>query len=105
MNCRTSGVLSNDAVISINPCRLVSIHVTCRANAADEYILKIYDSKDNDFTGNTEIARLVFNGNTQAQNVEFDMHGVLCSEGLYADVTAPASPDAESHFAFSVEFN
>jgi|DEB0MinimDraft_10_1074344.scaffolds.fasta_scaffold00011_25 hypothetical protein len=102
---RSSGVLTASAVIVANPCNLKSVHITCRANGADEYILKIFDSEDATLTGNTELVRFVFNGDSSANNVEADMHGVLAREGLYAQVTAPASPDAASHFAFSVEFN
>mgnify|MGYP003116066469 CR=1 FL=1 len=102
---RSSGVLTASKVIVANPCNLKSVHITAKANGPDEYILKIFDSKDSTLTGNTELCRFVFNGNVQAENVEADMHGVLAREGLYAQVTAPASPDAGSHFAFSVEFN
>jgi hypothetical protein len=102
---RSSGVLTASTVIVTNPCNLKSVHITARANNADEYILKIFDSKDSTLTGNTELCRFVFNGNMSAENVEADMHGVLAREGLYAQVTAPASPDPDSHFAFSVEFN
>ncbi len=102
---RSSGVLTSSKVIVANPCNLKSIHITARAASTDEYILKIFDSKDATLTGNTELYRAVFNGNTGSVNVEGDMHGVLAREGLYAQVTAPASPNANSHFAFSVEFN
>jgi hypothetical protein len=104
VGCRSSGVLSASKIISGNRCRLTSIHVSCIAGGPDTYTLKIYDSKDTTLTGNTEIARLVFSGTTQTQNVEFDMHNVLCSEGLYAEVTG--SPiDPTSYIAYSVEFN
>jgi len=102
---RSSGVLTSSKVIVANPCNLKSVHITAKADGPDEYILKIFDSKDSTLTGNTELCRFVFNGNTSAENVEADMHGVLAREGLYAQVTAPGSPQAGSHFAFSVEFN
>ena len=102
---RSSGVLTTSALICGNACNLKSIHITCKADGPDEYILKIYDSNDATFTGNTELCRFVFYGNTSAQNVEADMHGVLAREGLYAEVTAPVSPSPSSHFAYSVEFN
>jgi len=102
---RSSGVLTSSSVIVANPCCLKSVHITARGDGPDEYILKIFDSKDATLTGNTELCRFVFNGNTSAQNVEADMHGVLAREGLYAQVTAPGSPAPSSHFAFSVEFN
>ena len=104
VGCRSSGVLSANAVISINRCRLVSVHVSCVADAADTFTLKIYDSKDATLTGNTELARLKFSGATQTQNVEFDMHNVLCGEGLYAEVTQTGSTPT-SYIAYSVEFN
>jgi hypothetical protein len=102
--CRSSGVLAVSSIVSGNRCRLVSVHVSCVAEAADTITLKIYDSKDTTLTGNTEIARMVFSGPTQTQNVEFDMHEVLCSEGLYAEVTQVGAA-AGSYIAYSVEFN
>ena len=102
--CRSSGVLALSSIISGNRCRLVSVHVSCVADAADTFTLKIYDSKDATLTGNTEIARMVFSGATQTQNVEFDMHNVLCGEGLYALVAQTGSTSG-SYIAYSVEFN
>jgi hypothetical protein len=104
VGCRSSGVLSANAIISGGRCRLVSVHVSCLADAADTFTLKIYDSKDATLTGNTELARLIFSGVTQTQNVEFDMHNVLCGEGLYAQVTQTGSTPT-SYIAYSVEFN
>ena len=104
VGCRSSGVLSASKAISINPCRLTSIHVSCVAAGPDSFTLKIYDSKDATFTGNTELARVVFSGTTQTQNVEFDMHNVLCREGLYAELTSSVV-DPTSYIAYSVEFN
>lgn len=102
---RSSGVLSASAVIAAHACMLKSIHTTCRADGPDEYIVKVFDSKDSTLTGNTELARLVFNGDTTANNIEYDMHGVMAREGLYLEITAPGSPSANSHCAVSVEFN
>jgi len=102
--CRSSGVLALSSIISGNRCRLVSIHVSGNAEAADTITLKIYDSKDATLTGNTEIARMVYSGQTQTQNIEYDMHEVLCSEGLYAEVTQVGS-NALTYIAYSVEFN
>ena len=102
---RSSGVLAATAIVAAHPCRLKSVHTTCRAFGPDEYIIKVYDSKDATLTGNTELIRMVFNGNTEAHNIEYDCHGVLAREGLYLEITAPGSPAAESHCAVSVEFN
>ena len=79
---RSSGVLSATAVIATHQCRLKSVHVTCRGDGPDEYIIKIFDSNDASLVGNTELVRFVYNGNTQAQNDEYDCHGVLAREGL-----------------------
>jgi len=104
VGCRSSGVLTTSKAICINSCRLVSLHVSCVALSTDTFTIKIYDSSDSTFTGNTEIARMAFSGATQTQNVEFDMHEVLCSEGLYAEVTQVGSTPT-SYIAYSVEFN
>ena len=102
---RSSGVLSATSIVAAHPCRLKSVHATCRADAADEYIIKVYDSKDATLTGNTELIRMVFNGSTETHNIEYDCHGVLAREGLYLEITAPAVPAPNSHCAVSVEFN
>tara|TARA_B100000902_G_scaffold250796_1_gene237334 strand:+ start:193 stop:516 length:324 start_codon:yes stop_codon:yes gene_type:complete len=102
---RSSGVLAGDTIICKNACNLKSIHITCTVGGSDEYILKIFDSKDATLTGNTELARFVFKGHTGAINVEYDMHGVLAREGLFAQLTQPIPPNAASQCAFSVEFN
>ena len=104
VGCRSSGVLAVSSIVSGNRCRMVSVHVSCVADAQDTFTLKIYDSKDATLTGNTELARMVFSGATQTQNVEFDMHNVLCIEGLYAQVTQVGSTPT-SYIAYSVEFN
>ena len=102
---RSSGVLSATTTICKNACNLKSIHVTCTTGGSDEYILKIFDSGDATLTGNTELARMVFNAHTSSANIEYDMHGVFAREGLHAQLTTPPSPHSDSQCAFSVEYN
>lgn len=73
--CRSSGVLTSDAIISTEQCLLVSIHVCEVAGAAAE--MRIYDGTS---ASGTEIARIILAAN---QTIEFDMHGVLARNGLF----------------------
>ena len=100
ITCATSGVQTVDKVISSSRCKLMSIHVsvTSTNTTATLSTLKIYD---NNAASGTEVARInLLASSTAPQNIEFDMHGVLCAKGLYADVDAGDN----SAVAYSVEF-
>ena len=105
--CRSSGVLTESAVVAAHQCRLKSIHYSVMAGGPDVITIQVYDSKDSTLTNNTELTRFVISGPPELrQNVEYDMHGVLAREGLYLKITNSAgSPDAATYHAVSVEFN
>tara|TARA_R110000737_G_scaffold1071_2_gene3082 strand:+ start:981 stop:1253 length:273 start_codon:yes stop_codon:yes gene_type:complete len=90
MACRSSGVLLTHKLIAQGQIKLVSIHAT--ETAAGAAVVKVFDGLDN--TG-TEVARITLAAN---QTIEFDMHGVICTTGLYYEELSGSA-------AVSVEFN
>tara|TARA_R110002050_G_scaffold202416_1_gene337606 strand:+ start:569 stop:895 length:327 start_codon:yes stop_codon:yes gene_type:complete len=104
--CRSSGVLTASAVVAAHQCKLKSIHVAAFAGGPDVITIQVYDSKDSTLTNNTELARIVIDGQNLRFNSEYDMHGALAREGLYLKITNSAgSPNAATYHAVSVEFN
>mgnify|MGYP003679678252 CR=1 FL=1 len=79
---RSSGVLGASAIVSRNQCRLT---------------IKLFDSLDN---SGTELAR-IHHTTTGQYNLEYDMHGVLCTTALFCEITEVGSSTAH----VSVEFN
>jgi hypothetical protein len=79
--CRSSGLLTASGQVFTGKCKLVSIHVNNDSGSACQ--IKVFDGTSN--TGK-ELARINLDGTT-VQNLEFDMHGVLCSVGLYYEET------------------
>jgi len=106
ITCATSGIKvatadNNDLVISASRCKLMSIHVsvTSTNGTAALSTLQLYDNAS--AASGTEVARInLLASNTAPQNIEFDMHGVLCAKGLFADVTVGSNCTV----AYSVEF-
>lgn len=95
--CRSSGVLGASAIVSNEGAKLISIHaaITIASNAA--VTVKVFNGTDN--TG-TEVAR-IHHAVTGHYNLEYDMHGVLCRNGIFLEVTEAGSSTAN----VSVEFN
>ena len=87
--CRTSGVLTASAVVARHQCKLISIHATETAGALAQ--IKVFDGTDN---SGLEVARIIL---TAGQTLEFDMHGVICKDGLYFEEVSGA-------VACSIEF-
>jgi hypothetical protein len=87
--CRSSGVLTGNALVVTGQVKLISIHATEVNNAAA--VIKVYD---NTAASGKEIARMTLAAN---QTIEFDMHGVLCTNGLYFEEVSGA-------VAVSIEF-
>jgi hypothetical protein len=91
-SCRSSGVLTASGLVYSGKCKLISIHaceVGAGAGAGAE--IKVYD---NTSAAGKEIARIILSAK---QTVEFDMHGVLCSNGLFFE-------EASGAVAVSIEF-
>lgn len=74
VGCRTSGVILADGIAVGQGCKLISIHATSVNVATTIYV---FDSLT--ATG-TEIARINLAAN---QTLEFDMHGVICKNGVF----------------------
>jgi microcystin degradation protein MlrC len=90
MGCRSSGLLTaNTFVVVKGSAKLISVHGANESGGA--LTANIYD---NVAGSGKEIARLHIPAGT---SVEFDMHGVMCSEGITAVV--PANLDITIEFA------
>jgi hypothetical protein len=94
---RSSGVLGASAIISRNQCRLKSIHANIVVVSNAAVTIKVFDGTDN---SGTELARM-HNTTTGQYNIEYDMHGVLATSGLFLEVSEAGSSTAH----VSVEFN
>ena len=96
--CFTSGVRTADAIIHKGRCKLISIHASTVTDGT--FTVQVYDSADNDpsSAGEIEVARLQISstGATNGQSLEYDMHGVVCQNGIYVDITGTG--------AYSIEF-
>lgn len=78
-SCRSSGLLTGNAQIFTGKCKLVSVHVC--ADGGAPFVCKVFDGTDN--TGK-EVARFAVAPDT---TTEFDMHGVLMSNGIFYEET------------------
>jgi len=104
-SCRSSGVVTADAVVSAERCRLVSIHAQMTSTAATT--VKVFDNAS--AGSGKELARIILQAPTNADAsiqtgtacVEFDMHGVLAMNGLFVEISTGAGTGA----AVSVEYN
>jgi len=103
-SCRSSGILTSSAVVSSERCKLISIHATYTGTTGKTTV-KVFD---NTAASGKELARIIL----QAPNVadptlynsstfEFDMHGVIASNGLYLEISTGTGTGA----AVSVEFS
>ena len=90
--CVSSGLLTADALVHSGRCKLVSVHAY-NAHATDVSTIIVYD---NTAASGKVVAKMLLqpaNVGTQvpvtqtALSFEFDMHSVICTKGLYVDVT------------------
>ena len=103
-SCRSSGVLTADAVISAERCKLVSIHAQYTGSAATT--VKVFDNAS--AASGKELARIILFTDAAAptavkdvSTVEFDMHGVISLNGLFLEISGAGGMGA----AVSVEYN
>jgi len=94
--CRSSGVLGSSAIVNREQSLLISIHANLIVAGNALVTVKVFDGTDN--TG-TEVARITHSV-TGHYNFEYDMHGVLCRNGIFLEITEAGSSTAE----VSVEF-
>tara|TARA_R100001510_G_scaffold35457_1_gene31925 strand:- start:409 stop:690 length:282 start_codon:yes stop_codon:yes gene_type:complete len=90
-SCRSSGVLTGSAVVYSGKCKLISIHA-CEVTGETDAVVKVWDNASS--ASGKELARIVLSAN---QTVEFDMHGVICSNGLFFE-------EDSGQVAVSIEF-
>ena len=98
--CRSSGLLTADAVVHRGQCKLISIHAY-NEHAGAACVGIIYD---NTAASNPQIAEIYLPGkmttvmddtsggdqdamDATAVNFECDFHAILCRNGIYVDVT------------------
>ena len=86
--CRSSGVKTASTLIVSGQAKLISIHA-CSGGAPT--VIKVYD---NTAASGKEVARLSMQTDSI---VEFDMHGVLCMNGIYLE-------EASGVMEVSIEF-
>ena len=102
--CRSSGVLTASALVVTGQCKLVSIHGV-NIHATDASTATLYDNTAASCKKVAVFALPAMKGATSvettggsgSQNIigstptlfslEWDMHGVICHNGLYVDVT------------------
>tara|TARA_R110000824_G_scaffold257846_2_gene446760 strand:+ start:170 stop:553 length:384 start_codon:yes stop_codon:yes gene_type:complete len=121
--CRSSGFLTADTAVNVGQCKLVSIHgVNVGANLAAgapafvPITLNLYDNASaatGKIVAKVQLGVTSYDGsagNFGPTSIEFDMHGVICRNGLYADIvipTAVAGGHASQNAAtsgFTIEF-
>tara|TARA_R100000353_G_scaffold90531_1_gene66823 strand:+ start:4616 stop:4936 length:321 start_codon:yes stop_codon:yes gene_type:complete len=104
-SCRSSGVLTSSAAIVAGQCKLVSIHSVLTGTKPTT--IKVFDNSS--AASGKELARLIVaqtdpadpTARTGPEMIEFDMHGVLASNGLYLSISSGTGEGA----AVSVEFS
>ena len=95
-SCRSSGVLTTATnTVVVGKCKFVSIHAVATDTAATT--IRVYDNAS--AASGTEVARIIVGGDYPL-TAEFDMHGVICSNGLTASISAGTNEAA----AITIEF-
>lgn len=79
-SCRSSGLLDQSKQVFTGQCKLISIHV-CNDGGAP-LTCKVFDGTSNT---DKEVARFLVLPDT---TMEFDMHGVIMSNGIFYEETA-----------------
>ena len=114
-SCRSSGLIVADGLVHKGRCKLISVHAVNYSKgsggtpAPDPISIVLYD---NGTAGSGKIvASMTLNISdtgmgSVGQSYEFDMHGIICTNGLWADVTIPAAVAGTTGFlsGFTVEF-
>ena len=91
MGCRSSGLLTNGThIVASGNCKLVSIHAR-NISLGGAQTLNVYD---NTAGSGKVVARMTLMPDT---SLEYDMHGVICSEGI--TLVIPADMDCTIEFA------
>ena len=99
--CRSSGVQTANHVVSAQRAQLMSIHAQLTGTATTT--VKVFDHASS--ASGTELARIILTPNAlpvsnELTRIEFDMHGVIATNGLYLSISTGTGTGA----AVSVEF-
>jgi|TARA_R100000149_G_C5876033_1_gene139890 hypothetical protein len=94
--CRSSGVLGSSAIVNREQSLLISIHANLIVVSNALVTVKVFDGTS---ASGTEVARITHSV-TGHYNFEYDMHGVLCRNGIFLEIVENGSSTAE----VSVEF-
>tara|TARA_R100000655_G_scaffold99173_3_gene142916 strand:- start:224 stop:562 length:339 start_codon:yes stop_codon:yes gene_type:complete len=107
--CRSSGLLTADAVVHRGQCKLISVHAY-NEHAGAACVGIIYDNTAASGkvvakfrlpplnAAGTDGSGAATTNPIEPNPIEFDMHGVLCSNGLYLDITG-GTPNITIEFA------
>ena len=109
-SCRSSGLITADTLVFTGQCKLVSIH-GYNIHASTHTTVIVYDNTaaSGKIVAKLYLPPLTMSGTTGAgadptvnpvgmNNIEFDMHGVLCRNGIYVDIT-DGTPNITVEFA------
>ena len=101
VGCRTSFIKSASTMITVGQCRLISIHSVLTGTNATT--IKVHDTATTGgASAGNEMARIILKPTPDSPSmIEFDMHGVIASNGLYLDISSGSGEGA----AVSVEFS
>jgi hypothetical protein len=88
--CAGSGVKTADAVVHVGRCALQGIKATNASGST--FTVQVWDSATATTSQKVEVARMVLAANG---SLEYDMHGRICAEGLYVDVTGTGTYSLE----------
>ena len=97
LGCRSSGVLGADKLIVTGNTKLVSLHAALFITGGTAATINVYDGLDN---SGTKIAMIKHSTNGY-YNYEYDMHGVLCSTGLFLEVIEAGSSTVDVSIEFA----
>ena len=103
-SCRSSGVLTASSLVFNGQCKLISIHAAYTGTTGVTTV-KVFD---NNAASGKELARIILQAphagggefKPASAMLEFDMHGVIASNGLYLEISTGAGTGA----AVLVEF-
>ena len=106
--CRSSGFLTADTAVFVGQCKLISIHgVNVGANSSgtpafNPITLNLYDhatAASGDIVAKIQLSPTSDVGAVGylGTSIEFDMHGVLCRNGIYLE-------EASGAMEVSIEF-
>ena len=96
MVCRTSFIKTASDQIVVGQSKLISLHAV--RTAASTGTIKIHDvSAQGNAALSNEVCRIIFDHTNPSSPtmIEYDMHGVLCTQGIYLDITGDVAVSVE----------